>query len=49
VAPWVAGRLFVSGYSYEGICYFLAAWCFLGALILFMIRKPVPRGVVATA
>lgn len=49
VAPWVAGRLFVSGYSYQGICYFLAGWCFLGALILFMIRKPVPRGVVATA
>ncbi len=30
IAPWVAGRLFDHGYGYQGICYFLAAWCFVG-------------------
>lgn len=40
LAPWVAGKLFVRGYGYQGICYFLAAWCFAGAIILFLIRKP---------
>lgn len=43
VAPYVAGYLFDRGYGYGGICYFLAAWCFLGAVVLFMIRKPAPR------
>jgi len=42
LAPWVAGRLFERGYGYHGICYFLAAWCFAGALVLSLIRKPVP-------
>ena len=42
IAPWVAGRLFERGYGYQGICYFLAVWCFVGALVLFLIRKPVP-------
>lgn len=42
IAPWVAGRLFERGYGYQGICYFLAAWCFVGALVLLLIRKPVP-------
>jgi MFS family permease len=41
IAPWVAGRLFERGYGYQGICYFLAAWCFVGALVLLLIRKPV--------
>jgi MFS family permease len=41
VAPYVAGFLFDHGYGYAGICYFLAGWCFLGALVLFVIRKPV--------
>jgi hypothetical protein len=40
IAPWVAGRLFEHGYGYQGICYFLAAWCFAGALVLFMLRRP---------
>jgi hypothetical protein len=40
IAPYVAGYLFDHGYGYGGICYFLAAWCFVGALILFAIRKP---------
>jgi MFS family permease len=40
IAPYVAGYLFDQGYGYGGICYFLAAWCFLGALVLFAIRRP---------
>lgn len=41
LAPYVAGAMFDRGYGYGGICYFLAAWCFLGAVVLFVIRKPV--------
>ena len=41
IAPYVAGFLFDQGYGYAGICYFLAGWCFIGALVLFLIRKPV--------
>jgi MFS family permease len=48
VAPWAAGKLFERGYGYLGICYFLAAWCFVGALVLFLIRKPVPPSVPVT-
>jgi MFS family permease len=40
LAPYAAGRLFERGYGYQGICYFLAAWCFAGALVLFLIRRP---------
>jgi MFS family permease len=40
IAPYVAGYLFDHGYGYAGICYFLAAWCFAGAVILFLIRRP---------
>ena len=35
IAPYVAGFLFDRGYGYDGICYFLAGWCFVGALVLF--------------
>jgi sugar phosphate permease len=42
LAPWAAGRLFERGFGYQGICYFLAAWCFVGAVVLFFIRKPMP-------
>jgi MFS family permease len=42
LAPYIAGFLFDHGYGYGGTCYFLAGWCFLGALVLFMIRKPNP-------
>jgi MFS family permease len=41
VAPYIAGFLFDHGYGYGGTCYFLAGWCFLGALILFALRRPV--------
>jgi MFS family permease len=40
LAPYIAGFLFDHGYGYGGTCYFLAGWCFVGALILFAIRKP---------
>ena len=49
IAPYVAGYLFDRGYGYGGICYFLAGWCFLGALVLFAIRKPAPLVAVAAA
>ena len=41
IAPYVAGYLFDQGYGYAGICNVLAAWCFLGAFVLFVIRRPV--------
>jgi MFS family permease len=47
LAPYIAGFLFDHGYGYGGTCYFLAGWCFLGALILFAIRKPAPPVMVA--
>lgn len=40
LAPYVAGNLYDHGYGYAGICHFLAAWCFAGALVLFFIRRP---------
>jgi len=49
LAPYVAGFLFDHGYGYGGTCYFLAGWCFLGALVLFAIRKPVAPQPVAPA
>jgi MFS family permease len=49
ITPPVAAALFMRGYGYVGICYFLAAWCFLGALILFLIRKPVPPSTMVAA
>jgi MFS family permease len=42
VAPYIAGFMFDHGYGYGGTCYFLAGWCFLGALVLFLIRRPIP-------
>lgn len=41
LAPYIAGFLFDHGYGYGGTCYFLAGWCFLGALVLFFLRRPV--------
>ena len=49
VAPYVAGFLFDHGYGYAGTCYFLAGWCFLGAVVLFVIRKPVHSAAPAAA
>ncbi len=49
LAPYIAGFLFDHGYGYAGTCYFLAGWCFIGALVLFLIRRPVlsPAAVAA--
>jgi MFS family permease len=41
LAPYIAGFLFDLGYGYGGTCYFLAGWCFVGALVLFLIRRPI--------
>jgi MFS family permease len=41
LAPYIAGFLFDHGYGYGGTCYVLAGWCFVGALALFFIRRPV--------
>ena len=43
LAPYIAGFMFDHGYGYGGTCYFLAGWCFVGALVLFLIRKPTPQ------
>jgi cyanate permease len=42
IAPWVAGKLFDQGIAYASTCYFLAGWCFLGALALALVRRPKP-------
>ena len=46
LAPYIAGFLFDHGYGYGGTCYFLAGWCFLSAVVLFSIRRPVAPGAV---
>lgn len=40
IAPSLAGWLYDQGYGYRGVFYAIAAWCILGALILFSIRPP---------
>jgi MFS family permease len=40
IAPKVAGRLFDQGVGYGLTFNFLAAWCFLGAAVLFLMRRP---------
>jgi MFS family permease len=40
IAPKVAGRLFDQGVGYGVNFYFLASWCFLGAIVLFFMRRP---------
>jgi hypothetical protein len=40
----VAGRLYDHGVGYGGTFYFLAAWCFVGAVVLYLLRMPQPRG-----
>jgi MFS family permease len=40
IAPKVAGRLFDQGVGYGINFYFLAAWCFVGAAVLFFMRRP---------
>jgi MFS family permease len=40
IAPKVAGRLFDQGIGYGVNFYFLAGWCFVGALVLAFMRPP---------
>jgi MFS family permease len=40
IAPKVAGRLFDQGVGYGINFYFLAAWCFAGATVVFFMRRP---------
>jgi MFS family permease len=40
IAPKVAGRLFDQGIGYGVNFYFLAAWCAVGAVVLFFMRPP---------
>ena len=40
IAPKVAGRLFDQGVGYGVTFNFLAAWCFVGSLVLFVMRRP---------
>jgi MFS family permease len=49
IAPKVAGHLFDQGIGYAVIFYFLAAWCFITAVLLIFMRRPdlVRRGIVA--
>jgi len=43
IAPKVAGRLYDHGVPYAGTFYFLASWCFVGAVVLYLLRPPQPR------
>jgi MFS family permease len=43
IAPKVAGRLFDQGVGYGATFYFLAAWCFAGAVALFFTKRPSVR------
>jgi MFS family permease len=40
IAPKVAGRLFDHGVGYGVNFYFLASWCFAGAVVLLFMRRP---------
>jgi MFS family permease len=43
LAPSVAGWLYDGGHGYQGVFYFMATWCFLGAVVLFIIKPPVRK------
>ena len=43
IAPYVAGRLYDSGYGYQGVFYSLALWCGAGAAVLFAMKIPVRK------
>ena len=40
IAPTAAGRLFDQGVGYGTAFYFLAAWCFVGAVVSSCLRRP---------
>lgn len=41
LVPYVAGRLYDSGYGYQGVFYTLAIWCDVGAIVLFFMKIPI--------
>lgn len=41
--PYIGGLLYDSGRGYGGAFYVLAAWCFVSALVLFVMRRPLRR------
>lgn len=43
IAPIIAGRLYDQGHGYGGTFYFLAASCFVGAAVLFLMKRPAVR------
>jgi len=43
VAPSAAGWLYDHGHGYQGIFYLIAAWCVLGAVVLFFMKPPVRK------
>jgi MFS family permease len=43
VAPIVGGWLYDKGFGYGGTFYTLAIWCFAGATVLFLMRRPRKR------
>jgi MFS family permease len=43
IAPSVAGWLYDGGHGYQGVFYFIAAWCVLGAAVLFFIKPPIRK------
>ena len=43
LTPYVGGWLYDSGRGYGGAFYLLAAWCFVSALVLFIMRPPLRR------
>jgi MFS family permease len=43
IAPYAAGRLYDSGYGYQGVFYALALWCGAGAIVLFILKIPIKK------
>jgi MFS family permease len=42
-APYIAGRLYDSGYGYHGSFMTFSIWCLVGAIVLFALRPPTRR------
>lgn len=49
IVPKVAGHLYDQGIGYRGTFYFLAAWCIVGAAVLWFLKPPVPAAGGAAA
>jgi MFS family permease len=49
LTPYVGGWLYDSGRGYGGAFYVLAVWCFVSALVLFILRPPLRRSLHVAA